>query len=225
VSDITVSIPPGSLSTEPARGSVINLNDPLFFENNQYHFKWIFTASGAGAATAGVVHRSHKVVEGFRFAAARDLIPARLTGAVSTGNNVGWMSLMVQYRTVTGALKDATFALEVLPSKMDLDSDLPDMYETIDSNFPLWRFKLSEITQFSVSRGRNRGEFELMWLANFSDLRRKFESALKTIENAPHKKLQPRTRRLKAVRIRGKVTDRTGMKIREDMRSRRRTVS
>ena len=217
VSDITVSIPPGSLSTEPATGAVIDLKDPLFFENNQYHFEWIFT--GAGAATAGVVHRSNKVVDGFRFAAARDLIPARLTGAVSTGNNVGWMSLMVQYRTVTGMLKDATFALEVLPSKMDLDSDLPDMYETIDSNFPLWRFKLSEITQFSVSRGSNRGEFELMWLANFSDLRGKFESALKIIENAPHKKLQPRTRRLKAARIRGKVTDQTGMKIREDMKS------
>ena len=219
VSELSVSIPSGCTPAKRTAGAVLDLSEPLFFENNQYHFEWLFSAGRSSVVSAEIVHRSSKVVDGFRFAEARNLIPARLTGAVATSNNVGWMSLKLQYRTGSGVLKDATFALEVLPSKMDLDTDLPVMYEHIDRYFPLWRFKLSELTQFSVSRGNNRGDFELMWLANFSELRLRFESALRVIENAPHRKLQPEVRKVRAAALRGRVADRTGMKIREDIKS------
>ncbi len=217
--DVSVSIPSGCVPAERGRGARLDHVEPLFFENNQYHIEWIFSAGNAGVTAAEVVHRSSKVVDGFRFAEARGSMPARLTGTVSTANNVGWMSLKLQYRTGTGVLKDQTFSLEVLPSKMDLDSDLPAMYERIDNTYPLWRFKLSEITQFSVSRGSNRGDFELMWLANFSELRAKFETALRVIENAPHAKLQPEVKKLRPGGIRGKITEGIGMKIREDLKS------
>ncbi len=218
-SDIHTLIPSACIPAEHGKGAILELNEPLFFENNQYHFEWIFTNVSAGVVAAEVVHRSRKVVDGFRFAEARDLIPARLTGTMSTANNVGWISLTVQYRTRTSVLKNETFTLEVLPSKMDLDTDLPAMYKRIDQSYPLWRFKLSEITQYSVSRGSNRGDFELMWLANFSELRRKFETALKVIENAPHTKLQPEERKIRAAGIKGRITDRAGMKILGDLKS------
>ena len=216
-SGLSVSIPVGCTPSFQGNTTVFKLTEPLFFENSQYHFEWIFTNKDVGVVSAEILHRSRKVVDAFRFAGARDSIPARLSGAVSTANDIGWMTLKVSFRTTSNVLKTETFALEVLPSKMDLDSDLPVMYRAVDNSFPLWRFKLSETTELSVSRGMERGDFELMWLANFSALRQKFEAALKVIENAPHTRLQPEPRKVRAGGLKGRVKDRVGMRVREDL--------
>src|SRR5690606_24902368 len=133
----------------------------------------------------------------------------------NTGNNIGWMRLPLQYKIGSQIFRNE-FSFEVLPTKMALHADLPVMYQDIDKEFPLWRFSLVEKTEQNASKNQNRGEFPLMWLANFAQLRERFEQGLKIISQAPHNRLQTQNSFLKADRIKGRINHRTNEKIKED---------
>ncbi|WP_211255102.1 DUF2357 domain-containing protein, partial [Pectobacterium atrosepticum] len=139
----------------------------MFFENAQYQFEWVFFNE---VEQADLTHRVRLVNEGFRFAAKKRDIPARLTGTVNQRNDVGWMRLPLSYRRA-GQDYRFTLAFEVFKSKMDLHRDLPEMYRVLDKNYPLWRFSLAEKTEQDAEHSKQRGDFPLLWLANFTALR------------------------------------------------------
>lgn len=192
--------------------SEIELCSPLFFENVQYQFEWVFIET---VHSAQMVHKNQLLNDGFRFIEAHGTLPARITGTMNTGNSIGWMRLPLEYR-IDGQVFRHELSFEVLPTKMDLHADLPAMYQMIDQVFPLWRFSLVEKTEQNAAKSEHRGHFPLMWLANFSKLRERFEQGLKVVTQAPHSRLQIQHSFIKADRLKGRITHRTGLKIKED---------
>lgn len=192
--------------------SEIELPAHIFFENIQYQFEWIFFQR---VSSVQLIHKSKLMNDAFRFIDSHRTIPARFIGTINTGNNVGWMTLPLEYY-IDGQMFKHELSFEVLATKMDLHADLPVMYQEIDQVFPLWRFNLVEKTEQNAAKGKNRGNFPLMWLANFAQLREQFEQGLKVIVQAPHSRLQTYQSFVKADRVKGRVIHRTGFKIEED---------
>jgi len=190
----------------------IELLTPIFFENTQYQFEWIFLQH---IEKAQLSHRSHRIYESFIFSPSEDGLNARLIGTVNTGNDVGWMRLPIAYEK-NGKTILQHIAFEILPTKMALHQDLPAMYQTIDRIFPLWRFSLVEKTEQDAAKGKQRGHFPLMWLANFGQVRERFEHGLKVISQAPHSRLQPHVVYTQATRLKGRMPPKLGAKVKED---------
>ncbi|MEP4557498.1 DUF2357 domain-containing protein [Cobetia amphilecti] len=198
--------------TKPQEYGVITLERPFFFENTQYHFEWIFSPS---VNYAYLTHRSQSVNDSFRFSERRGHIPARLTGTLNTGNDVGWMRLPLSIELIDKTYTQHT-AFEVLPTKMALHRDLPCMYRAIDATYPLWRFSLVAKTEQDATTGNERGHFPLMWLANFSALRMRFEQGLKVICAAPHNRLQSSNKNVKANKLKGRIPRKLAESVKQD---------
>ncbi|EGL53541.1 hypothetical protein MAMP_01256 [Methylophaga aminisulfidivorans MP] len=199
-----------------AKHAELTLNSPLFFENTQYQFEWVFFSE---VTHARLTHRSQNVNEAFRFApevkTARGVVPARLTGTINTGNDVGWLRLPLTFEH-NGKTQTQHIAFEVLPTKMALHQDLPAMYQAIDKVYPLWRFSLVEKTEQDAATSQQRGHFPLMWLANFAALRERFEQGLKVICAAPHSRLQPTVANIKAAKLKGRLPHKLAEKVKQD---------
>lgn len=194
----------------------VTLRSPLFFENTQYQFEWVFFGEVTAARLA---HRSKSVNEAFRFApeikTAKGVLPARLTGTINTSNDVGWLRLPLMFE-LDGKSHTQQIAFEVLPTKMALHQDLPAMYQAIDAVYPLWRFSLVEKTEQDAAMSKHRGHFPLMWLANFAKLRVRFERALKVICAAPHSRLQPTVANIKAAKLKGRLAHKLLEQVKQD---------
>ncbi|ENM3889181.1 restriction endonuclease-like protein [Vibrio cholerae] len=199
-----------------AKHAELTLNSPLFFENTQYQFEWVFFSE---VTNARLTHRSQSVNEAFRFApevkTARGVVPARLTGTINTGNDVGWLRLPLTFEH-NGKTQTQHIAFEVLPTKMALHQDLPAMYQAIDKVYPLWRFSLVEKTEQDAATSQQRGHFPLMWLANFAALRKRFEQGLKVIFSAPHSRLQPTVANIKAAKLKGRLPHKLAEQVKQD---------
>ena len=199
-----------------AKHAELTLNSPLFFENTQYQFEWVFFSE---VTNARLTHRSQSVNEAFRFApevkTARGVVPARLTGTINTGNDVGWLRLPLTFEH-NGKTQTQHIAFEVLPTKMALHQDLPAMYQAIDKVYPLWRFRLVEKTEQDSATSQQRGHFPLMWLANFAALREGFEQGLKVICAAPHSRLQPTVANIKAAKLKGRLPHKLAEQVKQD---------
>lgn len=197
--------------------SSLQLPAPLFFENTEYHFEWVFKS---GVSDAQLAHRRQQLNDCFRFVPARAGLPARLTGHIQTGNDVGWLRLPLRYR-LNGVKRDYAISLEVLPTKLLLQRDLPLMYRAIDESFPLWRFNLAGKTHQEAANSRQRGNFPLLWLAQFARLRQELEQGLKVICQAPHSRLQTQVSHIRADRLKGRIANRLGEQVREELRNKR----
>lgn len=199
-----------------AKHAELTLHSPLFFENTQYQFEWVFFSE---VTNARLTHRSQSVNEAFRFApevkTARGVVPARLTGTINTGNDVGWLRLPLTFEH-NGKTQTQHIAFEVLPTKMALHQDLPAMYQAIDKVYPLWRFSLVEKTEQDAATSQQRGHFPLMWLANFAALRERFEQGLKVICAAPHSRLQPTVANIKAAKLKGRLPHKLAEQVKQD---------
>lgn len=206
----------GLVSNGLAKHAELTLNSPLFFENTQYQFEWVFFND---VSNARLTHRSQSVNEAFRFApevkTARGVVPARLTGTINTGNDVGWLRLPLTFEH-NGKTQTQHIGFEVLPTKMALHQDLPAMYQAIDKVYPLWRFSLVEKTEQDAATSQQRGHFPLMWLANFAALRERFEQGLKVICAAPHSRLQPTVANIKAAKLKGRLPHKLAEQVKQD---------
>jgi predicted component of viral defense system (DUF524 family) len=196
----------------------LTLPKPIFFENTQYQFEWVFLKDEVDQAI--IAHPLKTVANSFRFAAKRKHSAASLIGTINTGNDIGKLSLPLTYQ-VENETKLAHLTLEVLPTKMQLHSDLPAMYRCIDKSFPLWRFSLAEKTEQDAAKSQHRGNFPLLWLAQFRVLREQLESALKVITNSPHSRLQSKESYTKADRLKGKIGNKLAERVREDIQNKR----
>lgn len=188
----------------------ILIPEAIFFENCQYHFQWVFEDS---VEHAKLIHKLQAINNSFRFSKLNNKYV--LTGVINTGNDLGWFGLPFCYE-VDGQSYKQTVSFEVLPVKIDLHNDLEGMYRAIDSNYPLWRFSLANKTQQNVSKGEGRGYFPLLWLAYFEELREKMMAGLKVITNVPHSRLQTLSHKVKADRLKGRLSHKLVEKIKQD---------
>ena len=206
----------GLVTNGLAKHAERTLNSPLFFENTQYQFEWVFFSE---VTNARLTHRSQSVNEAFRFApevkTARGVVPARLTGTINTGNDVGWLRLPLTFEH-NGKTQTQHIAFEVLPTKMALHQDLPTMYQAIDAVFPHWRFSLVEKTDQTVARSKKRVHFPLMWLESFKELRKRFENGLKVVCAAPHSRLQPKIANIKTAKLKGRLSHKLAEQVKQD---------
>lgn len=192
----------------------INLPHPIFFENTQYQFEWVFKSTAISHAQ--LEHRLKAVNDSFRF--VRDKTQDRLTGVINTGNDLSWFKLPLRYE-LNGIQHKASISFEVLPLKMDMYRDLPAIYQEIDSTYPLWRFSLAQKTQHFAGKSSQLGYFPLFWLESFKALRLQFEYGLRVIASAPHNKLQDINLFKKADRVHGKMHHKLTEKISIDLQA------
>lgn len=210
--------PPPSLDYETASNgdlSTLILKKPLFFENIQYQIEWKFM--DVNVQNAHVAHRLNSVNDCFRFEKSDGRNDANLTGSINTNNDIGWFKLPLRY-VVDDITYESTLSFEVLPTKMDLQTDLAAMYQSIDEHYPLWRFSLAEKTEQDAAKGNERGNFPLLWLANFNSLRKQFENGLKVITQAPHSRLKKIVSYSKADRLKGRFSQRLSERVKEDIK-------
>ncbi|MBN2865714.1 MAG: restriction endonuclease-like protein [Thiotrichales bacterium] len=196
----------------------ITLPKPLFFENTLYEFEFIFKAhvtfTDAVDTHPKVCHKLNKVNDVFRF--SNRGVPV-LQGTIAFKNDIGWFKLPIAY-WVKNKQKNISISLEVLPTKIDMEADLDAIYKVLDNQYPLWRFALAESTEQSVDRTREKHEpFELLWIAEFESLRHSVEKGIKQILSAPHSRLLPETKKLKADRLKGKLPTKLAEKVRQDI--------
>ena len=200
-------------------GNAIDVNDncesltlpqAIFFENCQYQFEWFFKDN---VKQAQLTHKLQTINNAFRFSDRRNT-PV-LAGTINTGNDLGWFVLPFRY-DVDGQYYSQAVSFEVFPVKMDLHNDLEGMYRAIDKNYPLWRFSLANKTQQNVDSGNTRGNFPLLWLAHFEELREKMMAGLKVITYAPHSRLQSISHQVKADRLKGRLSHRMVEKVKQD---------
>lgn len=194
--------------------SEVTLPAPLFFENAQYQIEWVFLQEGIEQAF--ITHTLQGVSDAFRFTPNRKHSAASLIGTINTGNDIGQLALPLTYY-VKGKEKQFKLTLDVLPTKMQLHNDLPAMYHRIDEVFPLWRFSLAEKTEQSAAKSQHRGNFPLLWLAQFKALRASLELGLQVIVNSPHNRLQKKSVNIKADRLKGRLSNRLAERVKEDI--------
>ena len=192
----------------------VELPEPLFFENAQYQFEWVFLQDNI--ENAFVAHPLISISDAFRFTPKRKHSASSLIGTINTGNDIGQLSLPLAYK-IDGKIRKSNLTLEVLPTKMQLHNDLLAMYKCIDETFPLWRFNLAGKTEQNATKSQNRGNFPLLWLAQFKTLREELELGLKVIANSPHNRLQSKTFDIKAERLKGKLSNRLAEQVKEDI--------
>jgi predicted component of viral defense system (DUF524 family) len=181
----------------------LNFSEVLFFENKLYEFDFQFAAeveTRIETQQPSILHRASGVTECFHF--SRNC----LRGAVNFGNDVGWFRLGFRY-FVQGQERTQYLSFEVLPTKMAMAQDLPLIHQAIDATYPLWRFSFIQKTEQELASSNKPHErFELLWLAHFERLRDRLEKGIKTICHAPHTRLLPHVRQLRAERLHGRLT-------------------
>lgn len=184
---------------------------PVFFENQPYEFEFSFKESVKTDYEPVIIHRLRAVTDAFHFKHK-----TYLTGTVNFGNDVGWFRLAVRYRTEAG-LVEWPISLLVLPTKMDLQTDMNAILSAVDRQYPLWRFSISGKTEQELAESRKPHErFPLLWLAQFKGLREQLEEAVKRVLEAPHSRLLENERRIKADRLKGRLPVRIEQALAED---------
>lgn len=181
-----------------------NCGGARFFENKQYDFEFIFDPDlqkGFILKEPHVLHRLKSIEDSFHYSSRSNSLRA----TVNTANDIGWFRLELKY-PVDGRIVSQAISIEILPTKIDMASDVNRINEVIDAQYPLWRFALAEKTQQQFSAVKMpRPRFLLLWLAQFENLRLEFEKGLKHIVNAPHSRLISVETSVKAEKLKGKL--------------------
>lgn len=184
-----------------------DVGESVFFENKQYDIEFVFSDSLLDDfidSPPKISHRLKTIEEAFHYSSRSNSLRA----TINTGNDVGWFRFELVYR-LDGKENRRSFSFEILPTKMDMSSDLKVMNDVIDNEFPLWRFSLAEKTQHQMqSVKKPHPQFLLLWLSQFESLLEELKSGLMHIVNAPHSRLLSTTRRVKIDRLKGRLTPR-----------------
>ena len=185
------------------------LPQPLFFENKLYEFDFQF--SDKQSTEPVIEHRLVAVVESFHYK------NGSLRGSVNFGNDVGWFRLGVRYYAA-GIEVLQYLSFEVLPTKMTMAEDLAIIYKTVDDAYPLWLFSLAQKTDQELAKSRKPHErFPLLWLAHFGRLRTALEAGVRRICHTPHTRLLPYEHRVRAERLRGRLSAKLEERVTSDL--------
>lgn len=183
------------------------LGPACFFENRQYEIEFVFAGSlksGFETAPPRMEHSLKAVEDAFHYSSRSN----SLRGTFNTGNDVGWFRIVLVYTSAQEQIRQS-FAFEILPTKMDMETDLETMGAQIDEAFPLWRFSLAEKTfQQAQSVRQPHPQFLLLWLAQFESLWSDMARGLKHIVNAPHSRLLATRHSIKMDKLKGRLSPR-----------------
>ena len=189
----------------------------LLFENTDYMFELLFKHCSGVEPLPQITHKLAAIQNAFRTKEIGNQL--LVSGTLNFGNNVGWFSLPFSYSS-NGMLQSIAVKFIVLPTKMDLDSDLRAIYQRLDHDYPLWRFAFGNSTESTADAKRqSNNNFPLLWLARFTSLRKKFEKNIRILLNAPHSRLVQVERRVKAERLKGKLSVALQEKLEQDFRN------
>ncbi|MDH2927434.1 DUF2357 domain-containing protein [Lonepinella koalarum] len=183
---------------------------PIFFENSEYALCLIFKKKVVFARSC----HYHKIINE-KFHLKKNLF----FGNIQTKNELGWFILPIEYQLENECVKKIELKFEILPTKIDLKADLPEIYRTIDSEFPLLRFNFLGKTEQDTSESKKRGNFPIFWLAHFRELREQLHRNLKLIIQQPHNRLRDNPKQLKAERIKSKISPRIVEKCMEHLKA------
>jgi len=185
--------------------SEYDIGQPVFFENKQYDIEFVFNETlkeNFEQTPPSIEHRLRAVEEAFHYSARSNSLRA----TINTGNDIGWFRFDLVYQIDQKKFRQV-FSFEILPTKMDMVSDLQVMNAVIDEQFPLWRFSLAEKTQQQMQAVKKpHPQFLLLWLAQFESLLAGLQSGLKHIVNAPHSRLMSTERTVRMDRLKGKLS-------------------
>ncbi|WP_019677525.1 DUF2357 domain-containing protein [Arsukibacterium perlucidum] len=186
----------------------------LLFENTDYMFELLFKHYSVSEPLPQITHKLTAIQNAFRSKKIGNQL--LVSGTLNFGNNVGWFSLRFSYFS-NSTQQNIVAKFNVLPTKMDLDSDLQAIYQRLDHDYPLWRFAFSNSTESTADGKRqSNNNFPLLWLARFTGLREKFEKNICILLNAPHSRLVQVDRRVKAERLKGKLSVALQEKLEQD---------
>lgn len=190
----------------------LQLKEPILFENKSYEFSFKFLDE---VEAADVTHYLASVNDSFR------LVDSTLRGTINFGNNIGWFRFSVKYRLIEqSSWKSFSIALQVVPLKMDMEHDLEQINQMIDSEYPLWRFSFVQKTDQNLNRTKRPHErFPLLWVAQFNSLCDELLRQIKYVCNSPHNRLQAIKRRVSVDKLRGRLSNRLENKIGELIKS------
>ncbi|WP_299735544.1 DUF2357 domain-containing protein [uncultured Endozoicomonas sp.] len=202
VSDIRFS-PPLLMKGEAEIVSQQVLDDPVFFENKYYEIEFLFRQSlKPGEPLPEVRHKLKAVEDAFHYSSRS----RSLRGSINTGNHVGAFSFTLAY-PYEGSLIEQSFTFDVLPLKMDMQSDFKAMNDAVDAVFPLWRYSLAESTSHSLSAVKKpHSQFLLLWFARFESLHKELLAGLKHVVNAPHSRLMEYKHSVPMSRLKGRLS-------------------
>jgi len=187
-------------------------DEPLFFENKLYEFDFQFHAERSPINPA-VKHRLRAVEDAFHYSGRS------LRGSINFGNAVGWFKLVLNYRLNNKEIVQA-LSFEVFPTKMDIATDLSDIQQVIDRQYPLFHFSFAQKTEQALARSRKPHErFPLLWLSQFESLREELEKGVKQILQAPHSRLLPRSRKLRVEHLKGRLSSRLEEQVRSALKN------
>lgn len=193
---------------ETATGRLIEaleLPEPVFFENKQYDIEFAFPSELKDAFTQkppAIEHRLRTVEDAFHYSPRTNSLRA----TVNTGNDIGWFKIELVYE-VNGKVSRHSISFEVLPTKMDMASDLSTINSVIDEEFPLWRYSLAEKTQQQMqSVKKPHPDFLLLWFAQFEQLFSELNAGLKHIVNSPHSRLLSTKKIVRIDRLKGRFS-------------------
>lgn len=199
--------------TEP---SGADLPEPVFFENKLYDFEFFFRGDQTFPENPLICHRLRAVEESFRYSQRS----RSLRGSLNFANDIGWFSLQLRYTGKDGIPASQTVSFEVLPTKMSMAQDLSEIQRRIDQTYPLLRFSFQKKTEFHLGRSRDKHErFPLLWLAHFRELNEELLKAARTVSRAPHTRLIAESSRVRAERLRGKISARQAEKLAAHLQS------
>src|SRR5690606_34260640 len=112
-----------------------------------------------------IKHRLQAIEEAFHYSGQS------LRGSLNFGNDVGWFKLVLCYQLNAKEIVQA-ISFEVFPTKMDIETDLSDIQQIIDKDYPLFRFSFAQKTEQELARSRKpHDRFPLLWLSQFESLR------------------------------------------------------
>jgi hypothetical protein len=184
---------------------VVDQLHPVFFENKLYDIEFTFDErlkKEFKEKAPTIEHRLKQIEDSFHYSERTHSLRA----SIDTANNIGWFRLELVYQFENETYRQS-FSFEVLPTKIDLASDFQKMNQSIDEEYPLWRFSLAEKTQHQMKAVKQpHPQFLLLWLAQFESLWSDLEKGLKQVVNAPHSRLVATHRTVKMDRLKGRLT-------------------
>ena len=167
------ALPPSVLRFSPPvilTGSVgpqgdVKAGESLFFENKIYDLEFVFSSELKKqfiTRQPRVLHWLQTVEDAFRY----NPKTGSLRASLNTGNDVGLFSIELEYWREGNLFRQAV-SYDVLPTKMDMDTNIKFINKDIDDNYPLWRFSLAERTKQNLRSERGISHnFLLLWLAD-----------------------------------------------------------
>ncbi len=182
---------------------------PLFFEQFSYRIK-VMANEGY---TLKFIHHRQSMVDSLT---APDE-PNRLSGVINFRNDVGLFEFAVEsLNTSTNQVTITPYIWDVYPRKLNSKEDYRELVTRVNEKYPSWIWSATPSTQHEATLTNDKNELSVIWLQLFYAIGEQYIKSVQSALNAPHNKLAPQVKYLRADRI-GKVRGKDEERIKEGL--------